>query len=133
MLLSLFVKFFPLIGSLYWSCTWRQPFFFDLDRPVTALAWKISHEVLYTAETPSSKRLPLLSFNLHQFFIMTSTAMESSEDFHDVQELQGNNSWSNLMEEEVGEADHANKEEPQGTTLIVPPGDYVPVPDAIGK
>lgn len=64
---------------------------------------------------------------------MTSTAMESSEDFHDVQELQGNNSWSNLMEEEVVKAHHANKEEPQGTTLIVPPGNYVPVPDAIGK
>lgn len=108
-------KCFPLFGSLYWSCTWRQPFFFDLDRLVTDLAWKISHGVLYTAKTPSSKRLPLLSFNLQQFFSMTSTAMESSEDFHDVQELQGNNSWSNLMEEEVVKADHANKEEPQGT------------------
>ena len=43
-------KFFPLFGSLYWSCTWRQLFFFDLDRPVIDLCWKISHGVLYTAE-----------------------------------------------------------------------------------
>ena len=32
-------------------CTWRQLFFFDLDRPpVIDLCWKISHGVLYTAE-----------------------------------------------------------------------------------
>ena len=43
-------KFFPLFGSLYWSSTWRQLFFFDLDRPVIDLSWKISHGVLYTAE-----------------------------------------------------------------------------------
>ena len=43
-------KFFPLFGSLYWSSTWRQLFFFDLDRPVIDLCWKISHGVLYTAE-----------------------------------------------------------------------------------
>ena len=43
-------KFFPLFGSLYWSCTWRQLFFFDLNRPVIDLCWKISHGVLYTAE-----------------------------------------------------------------------------------
>ena len=36
-------KFFPLFGSLYWSCTWRQHFFFDLDRPVIDLRWKVSH------------------------------------------------------------------------------------------
>lgn len=35
------------------------------------------------------------------------------------------------MEEQVVEADHANEEEPQRTTLMAPPGDYVPVPDAI--
>ena len=39
-------KFFPLFGSLYWSCTWRQLFFFDLDRPVIDLCWKVSHGVL---------------------------------------------------------------------------------------
>ena len=44
-------KFFPLFGSLYWSCTWRQLFFFDLDRPIIDLCWKVSHGVLYTAET----------------------------------------------------------------------------------
>ena len=37
------VKFFPIFGSLYWSWTWRQLFFFDLDRTVTDLAWKVSH------------------------------------------------------------------------------------------
>ena len=30
-------KFFLLFGSLYWSCTWRQLFFFDLDCPVIDL------------------------------------------------------------------------------------------------
>ena len=48
------VKFFPLFGSLYWSWTWRQLFFFDLDRPVIDLAWKVSHGVLYTAERLAS-------------------------------------------------------------------------------
>ena len=36
-------KAFPLLGSLYWSCTWRQLFFIDL-------CWKVSHGVLYMAE-----------------------------------------------------------------------------------
>ena len=48
------VKFFPLFGSLYWSSTWRQLFFFRLDRPVIDLCWKIAHGVLYTAERLSS-------------------------------------------------------------------------------
>ena len=48
------VKFFPLFGSLYWSATWRQLFFFSSDRPVIDLAWKVSHGVLYTAERLSS-------------------------------------------------------------------------------
>ena len=48
------VKFFPLFGSLYWSWTWRQLFFFDLDRPVIDLAWKVSHGVLYTADRLAS-------------------------------------------------------------------------------
>ena len=47
-------KFFPLFGSLHWSWTWRQLFFFDLDRPVIDLAWKIAHGVLYTAERLAS-------------------------------------------------------------------------------
>ena len=47
-------KFFPLFGSLYWSWTWRQLFYFDLDRSVIDLAWKISHWVPYTAERLAS-------------------------------------------------------------------------------
>ncbi|XP_015771366.1 PREDICTED: uncharacterized protein LOC107349700 [Acropora digitifera] len=47
-------KFFPLFGSLYWSWTWRQLFYFDLDRSVIDLAWTISHGVPYTAERLAS-------------------------------------------------------------------------------
>ena len=43
-------KFLPLYGVLYWPTTWRQLFFFDLDRPVINLCWKIAHGVLYTAD-----------------------------------------------------------------------------------
>ena len=50
------VKFIPLFGSLYWSATWRQLFFFDLDRPVIDLSWKVAHGVLYTAERLASFR-----------------------------------------------------------------------------
>lgn len=42
-------KFFPTFGSLYWDTTWRELFFFDMDRPVIDLSWKIAHGVLYTA------------------------------------------------------------------------------------
>ena len=42
-------KFFPRFGPLYWSCIWRQLFFFDVDRQVIDLAWKVSHGILYTA------------------------------------------------------------------------------------
>ena len=42
-------KFFPHFSPLYWSCTWRQLFLFDLDRQVIDLAWKVTHGVLYTA------------------------------------------------------------------------------------
>ena len=42
-------KFFPQFGPLYWSCTWRQLFFFYVDRQVIDLAWKVSHGILYTA------------------------------------------------------------------------------------
>ena len=48
------VKFDPIFGSLYWSCTWRQLFLFDVDRPVIDLAWKIAHGVLYTADRLAS-------------------------------------------------------------------------------
>ena len=43
-------KFAASFGQLYWSSTWRQLSFFDLDRPVIDLSWKIAHGVLYTAE-----------------------------------------------------------------------------------
>ena len=42
-------KFLPLYGVLYWP-TWRQLYFFDLDRPVIDLCWKIAHWVLFTAD-----------------------------------------------------------------------------------
>ena len=44
------VKFTPTFGDLYWSTTWRELFFFDIDRPVIDLSWKIAHGVLYTAD-----------------------------------------------------------------------------------
>ena len=47
-------KFFPAFGVLYWSTTWRELFFFDIDRPVIDLSWKIAHGVLYTAARLSS-------------------------------------------------------------------------------
>ena len=43
-------KFFPQFGPLYWSCTWRQLFFFDLDRQVIDLAWKVTHGVFLYCE-----------------------------------------------------------------------------------
>ena len=47
-------KFSTSFGQLYWSSTWRQLSFFDLDRPVIDLSWKIAHGVLYTAERLAS-------------------------------------------------------------------------------
>ena len=44
------VNFASIFGLLYWSCTWRQLFLFDVDRPVIDVAWKIAHGVLYTAD-----------------------------------------------------------------------------------
>ena len=43
-------KFFPVYSSLDWPSTWRSLTFFDLDRQVTDLCWKIAHGVLYTAQ-----------------------------------------------------------------------------------
>ena len=48
------VKFTPTFGDLYWSTTWRELFFFDIDRAVIDLSWKIAHGVLYTADRLSS-------------------------------------------------------------------------------
>ena len=42
-------KFAPTFGVLYWPTTWRFLSFFDLDRQVIDLNWKIAHGVLYTA------------------------------------------------------------------------------------
>jgi len=52
-------KFAPVFGSLYWPSMWRSLFFFDLDRQVLDLNWKIAHGVLYTAAHLSSFGLPL--------------------------------------------------------------------------
>ena len=43
-------KFASTFSVLYWSTTWRTLSFFDLDRQVIDLSWKIAHSVLYTAE-----------------------------------------------------------------------------------
>ena len=43
-------KFSVPFGQLYWSTTWCQLFFFDIDHPVIDLSWKIAHRVLYTAQ-----------------------------------------------------------------------------------
>ena len=42
-------KFLPTFGVLYWSTTWRELQFFDTDRYVIDLSWKIAQGVLYTA------------------------------------------------------------------------------------
>ena len=47
-------KFAPAFRVLYWPSTWRSLSFFDLDRQVIDLNWKIAHGVLYTAERLSS-------------------------------------------------------------------------------
>lgn len=48
------VKFAPIFGSLYWSCTWCRLFLFDMARPVIDPDWKIAHGVLYTADLLAS-------------------------------------------------------------------------------
>ena len=52
-------KFFPVYGSLDWPSTWCSLTFFDLDRQVTDLCWKIAHGVLYTAQRLVSFGLPV--------------------------------------------------------------------------
>ena len=52
-------KFTPSFGPLYWPTTWRSLSFFDMDRQVTDLNWKIAHGVLYIAEHLSSFGLPV--------------------------------------------------------------------------
>ena len=44
-------KFAPTFGVLYWPSTWPSLSFFDLDRQVIDLNWKIAHGILYTAES----------------------------------------------------------------------------------
>ena len=52
-------KFASTFGPLYWPCTWRSLFFFDQDRQVIDLNWKIAHGVLYTAQRIVSFKLPI--------------------------------------------------------------------------
>ena len=52
-------KFASTFGVLYWSTTWRSLTFFDLDRQVIDLNWKIAHGVLYTAQRLVSFGLPV--------------------------------------------------------------------------
>ena len=47
-------KFARQYGPLYWPLTWDQLHWFDMDRPVIDLSWKVAHGVLYTAERLSS-------------------------------------------------------------------------------
>ena len=58
------VKFAPAFGTLYWPSTWCSLLFFDLDREVIDLNWKVAHGVLYTAERLSSfgMAVPLVCF-----------------------------------------------------------------------
>ena len=44
------VKFLSTFGALYWSTTWRELFFFDLDKQVIDLSWKVAHGVLFTVD-----------------------------------------------------------------------------------
>ena len=65
---------------------------------------------------------------------MASPAMENSENVEEVskvQEVQGNKSWDDAMDEV--EAHHANEQESQRTSLIMPQEDDVPVLDAIKR
>ena len=57
-------KFAPVYGALYWPTSWRSLNFFDLDRQVIDLNWKIIHGVLYTAQRLASFALsvPLACF-----------------------------------------------------------------------
>ena len=53
------MKFASTFGRLYWPTTWRSLSFFDLDRQVIDLNWKIAHGVLYTAQRLVSFGLPV--------------------------------------------------------------------------
>ena len=43
-------KFAPVYGDLHWPTAWRSLSFFDIDRQVIDLNWKIAHGVLLTAQ-----------------------------------------------------------------------------------
>ena len=53
------MKFASTFGCLHWPTTWRSLSFFDLDRQVIDLNWKIAHGVLYTAQRLASFGLPV--------------------------------------------------------------------------
>ena len=48
------MKFASTFGRIHWPTTWRPLSFFDLDRQVIDLNWKIAHGVLYTAQRLAS-------------------------------------------------------------------------------
>ena len=52
-------KFAGVYDALDWPATWCSLFFFDLDRQVIDLTWKIAHGVLYTAQHLGSFGLPV--------------------------------------------------------------------------
>ena len=52
-------KFSFTFGPLDWPATWRSLSFFDVDRHVIDLNWKLAHGVLYTAQRLASFGLPV--------------------------------------------------------------------------
>ena len=64
-------KFLPTFGALYWSTTWRELHFFDTDRCVIDLSWKIAHGVLYTAA-----RLASFGYDFNTFCGPVSETLE---------------------------------------------------------
>ena len=53
------MEFASTFGRLHWPTTWCSLSFFDLDRQVIDLNWKIAHGVLYTAQSLVSFGLPV--------------------------------------------------------------------------
>ena len=52
-------KFLFTFSPLDWPATWRSLSFFDVDRHVIDLHWKLAHGVLYTAQRLESFGLPV--------------------------------------------------------------------------
>ena len=68
---------------------------------------------------------------------MANTAMETTEDFQDAtetEEIQVTRIWNDEMEGKAVQANNANQDEPQRTTLSATPEDDEPdVPEAIER